>query len=141
MARLRLFERMTLMNRDPERARETLQSEEALLRSICDYVARLLNSREGGTLQDPEFGMPDFTHAGAGFSADDEPRLRNRIVEFISRNEPRLTEVQVSFLPREETRMALSFSISGRLKGEGARHIPVRLYSDVNQQGKIDVRL
>jgi type VI secretion system protein len=141
MARLRLFERISLMNRDPERARETLQSEEVLLRSIRDYVARLLNSREGGTLLDPKFGMPDFTHAGAGFSADDEPLLRNRIVEFISRNEPRLTEIQVSFLPREETRMALSFSIAGRLKGEGAHRVPVRLYSDVTQQGKIDVRL
>ncbi|MDR2675508.1 MAG: type VI secretion system baseplate subunit TssE [Opitutaceae bacterium] len=141
MARLRLFERMTLMYRDPEHARETLNSEEALLRSICDYVARLLNSREGSTLLDPKFGMPDFTHAGAGVSADDEPLLRSRIVEFIGRNEPRLTDVQVTFLPREETRMALSFSISGRLKGEGAQHVPVRLYSDVTQQGKIDVRL
>jgi type VI secretion system lysozyme-like protein len=141
VARLRLFERMSLMNRDPERAREILQSDEALLRSVCDYVARLLNSREGSTLQDPEFGMPDFTHAGAGFSADDEPLLRNRIVEFISRNEPRLSEIQVAFLPREETRTVLSFSISGRLKREGNQGIPVRLYSDVTQQGKIDVRL
>ncbi|MDR0379218.1 MAG: type VI secretion system baseplate subunit TssE [Candidatus Accumulibacter sp.] len=141
MARLRLFERMRLMNLDPDHARKILHSEEALLRSICDYVARLLNSREGSTLMDPKFGMPDFTHAGSGFSSDDEPLLRSRIVEFICRDEPRLTDVQVAFLPRDETHMALSFSISGRLRGDSPHHVPVCLYSDVTQQGKIDVRL
>ncbi|MDR2165303.1 MAG: GPW/gp25 family protein, partial [Zoogloeaceae bacterium] len=79
---------MSAINRKEER--QSLESEERLLQSICDYVSRLLNSRQGSTLLDPAFGMPDFIHSGAGFSPDDEPVLRREIVDFVSRYEPRL---------------------------------------------------
>jgi type VI secretion system lysozyme-like protein len=143
MVRLRLFERLSLLGRNTAGAdvREAMNSSDAILKSICDYVAKLLNSREGSTLLDPSFGMPDFTHAGAGFSADDEPLLRARIADFIGKKEPRLTDVQIIFAPREATRMALSFSITAALKGEDEERAAVRLYSDVTQQGKVDVRL
>jgi type VI secretion system protein len=121
--------------------RQSLESDERLLNSICAYVTRLLNSRVGGTLTDPGFGMPDFIHSGAGVSPDDEPALRREIAEFITRYEPRLEEVRVAFVPRqEEERATLAFSITARLKGDAAG-LPVHLYSNVTPQGKIRVRL
>jgi type VI secretion system protein len=139
MAKLRLFERMSAAARQGASAPAQREGD-AVLRSIRDYVAKLLNSREGSTLLDPGFGMPDFTHAGIGFSSDDQPILRQRITDFINRNEPRLTNVQVVFAPSEETRTVLSFSILAQLRGEGETGL-VRLYSDVNPRGKVDVRL
>jgi type VI secretion system protein len=133
---LRLFERMSAVCRKEDR--QSLQSGERLLQSICDYVSRLLNSREGSTLLDPRFGMPDFIHSNAGFSPDDEPALRQQLVDFISRYEPRLQDVRVSFAPREAGRAALAFSITARLKGENEG---VHLYSNVTPEGKIRVRL
>jgi type VI secretion system protein len=147
VVRLRLFERLSLLGRNAERdapgadVREAMNSSDAILKSICDHVGKLLNSREGSTLLDPSFGMPDFTHSGAGLSSDDEPLLRARIANFIGAKEPRLTDVQVVFAPREISHTALSFSITAALKGEDEERIAVRLYSDVTQQGKIDVRL
>ena len=119
----------------------TVDKDAVLLASIRDYVVRLLNSREGSTLTDPGFGMPDFTHSGAGFSADDEPRLRQKIAEFIGRNEPRLSNVRVVFAPQEGNRTALTFSIEARLAGEAGDKAAVRLHSSVSQQGKVDVHL
>ncbi|MDR1162659.1 MAG: type VI secretion system baseplate subunit TssE [Candidatus Accumulibacter sp.] len=145
MAQLRLFERMSAAVRQSAAARQngaapTPHTGDAVLRSIRDYVTKLLNSREGSTLLDPEFGMPDFTHAGIDAPGDDQPALRRKIAEFISRNEPRLTNVQVIFAPREEMRTVLSFSIQAQLQGEGKTSV-VKLYSDVSQQGKVDVWL
>ncbi|MDR3300673.1 MAG: type VI secretion system baseplate subunit TssE [Candidatus Accumulibacter sp.] len=142
MVKLRLFERMSAAAKNKEG--NAPPTGDALLQSICDYVAKLLNSREGSTLLDPTFGMPDFTHSGAVFSADDEPLLRQKIAQFIRANEPRLKNIQIAFVPREETHSALSFSISAQLRedrestGDDAA---VHFYSDVSPQGKVDVRL
>jgi type VI secretion system lysozyme-like protein len=139
MVKLRLFERISAAARQSASA-PTMREGDAVLRSIRNYVAKLLNSREGGTLLDPDFGMPDFTHAGIGFSSEDQPMLRQRIADFISRNEPRLTNVRVIFASSEETRAVLSFSILAQLRGEGETGL-VCLYSDVDPRGKVDVRL
>jgi type VI secretion system protein len=136
--RLRLFERMSAIYRKEDR--QSLESDERLLQSICAYVSRLLNSREGSTLIDPAFGMPDFIHSGAGVSPDDEPALRREIIDFIARYEPRLEDVRVTFAPRQEDHAALAFSIAARLKGD-ASGAPVHLYSNVTPQGKVRVRL
>jgi type VI secretion system protein len=120
--------------------RHSMESEERLLQSICDYVSRLLNSREGSTPLDSNFGMPDFIHSGAGVSPDDEPALRREIADFVSRYEPRLEDVRVTFAPRQEGHVTLAFSITARLRGD-VSGAPVRFYSNVTPQGKVHVRL
>ncbi|MDR2162164.1 MAG: type VI secretion system baseplate subunit TssE [Desulfovibrio sp.] len=139
MAKLRLLERLSEARRTDERAH--LAAADHLLQSICAYVTKLLNTRRGSTLLDPEFGVPDFTNAGAGFSKDDIPYLQQTVAAFITRYEPRLIDVRVMFAPVPEAHTVLTFAISARIRDEDANGIPVLLYSNMTQEGKIDVRL
>ena len=98
MQGLRLTERIKALQREYEknlRNRSNNDNEiyqrdlntdiEEILKSVLNYVSRILNTRRGSALIDPDFGIPDFTGNGNGISHDKIPEMEREIEKFITR--------------------------------------------------------
>jgi type VI secretion system protein len=105
--------------------------------SVIDHLKKLLNARQGTTLMDPGFGMPDITDLRATFpdSVRDIERTLSRTIE---QYEPRLVQVEVSFVEQDE-RMNLYFHIRALLRSDGQPR-PIHLESALSPSGRMIVR-
>ncbi|MBO4300359.1 MAG: type VI secretion system baseplate subunit TssE [Desulfovibrio sp.] len=125
------------MQKDPERRLAPLPEE--VLRSVTDYVGKILNTRKGSTVLDEDFGIPDFTSAGLAFSKEDMPQVEQEIAAFIERCEPRLRHVKVQFSPDSDTPLQMVFSLNAELCYAGDDVFPVHLVTRVDPLGKVTV--
>ena len=137
MAGLRFLEKLRRMRYETE-SRDSVGAEE-VLSSVTDYVSKILNTRQGSTLLDEEFGIPDFTSAGLSFTNEDIPRLEQEIGNFVARCEPRLRDVKVRFSPDPESPLQLIFSLNAELRLPDDEHMPVHLTTCVNPSGRVTV--
>ena len=64
MRERRLLERVSYWERGVDRSSQT--QAETLVRSICNYLIRLLNTRQGSAPIDPLFGVPDLANVDGG---------------------------------------------------------------------------
>ena len=136
MSGLRFLERLRRLNRDPD-LRVSVEAED-VLQSVIDYVSKILNTRQGSTVLGEDFGIPDFTSAGVGFTGEDMPRIEREIASFVERCEPRLRHVQVHFTPDSGAPLQMIFSLNAELRfGEEA--LPVHLVTRVDPLGKVTV--
>ena len=137
MAGLRFLERLRRMSRDPD-LRVSVEPED-VLQSVIDYVSKILNTRQGSTVLDDHFGIPDFTSAGVNFTTEDMPRIEREIAAFVERCEPRLQHVQVRVTPDPNTPLQMLFDLNADLRfGDGAP-LPVHLVTRVDTMGKVTV--
>lgn len=81
-------------------------------RSIAEHLQTLLNSREGLSATNPDFGLPDLTDI-VHMLPDGAHALQNAIRDVILKYEPRLSKVNVRFVPSDDA-FVLYFDISGR---------------------------
>ena len=137
MSGLRFLERLRRMQRDPE-LRVSVEPED-VLQSVIDYVGKILNTRQGSTVLDEEFGIPDFTSAGLNFTHEDMPRLEQEIAAFVERSEPRLSRVRAQFTPDPGTPLQMIFSLNAELRYAEDEHLPVHLVTRVDPLGKVTV--
>ena len=80
--------------------------------SIAEHLQTLLNSREGLSATNPDFGLPDLTDI-VHMLPDGVHALQNAIRDVILKYEPRLAKVTVRFTPSDDA-FVLYFDISGR---------------------------
>lgn len=80
--------------------------------SIMEHIQVLLNTREGGSATNPDFGLPDFTDI-VHMLPDGLHALQNEIRDVILKYEPRLSKLKVRFVPSDDA-FVLRFDISAR---------------------------
>lgn len=104
--------------------------------SVIDHLQRMLNSRKGGTVTAPSYGIADFTNVGhdtIGGINDLAQSIRAGILE----HEPRLTKVTVRALPREAD-LRLKFEIRAQI-GDDRSGRSIRLSATVRPGGRVEV--
>ena len=137
MAGLRFLERLRRLNRDPEL--RVSEEPEDVLQSVIDYVGKILNTRQGSTVLDDAFGIPDFTSMGVNFTSEDMPRIEREIAAFVERCEPRLHHVRVHFTPDPGTPLQMLFDLNADLRFGDGSPLPVHLVTRVDPMGKVTV--
>ena len=110
-----------------------------VLRSVIGYVSKLLNTRQGSSVLDDEFGIPDFTGFGVSYSRDDIPRIEKDIARFIERYEPRLRDVKIAYAPDLNEPFSVNFILDAKLVLTGTDVLPVKLMTRINSSGKVSV--
>ncbi|HET6369858.1 MAG TPA: type VI secretion system baseplate subunit TssE [Nitrospiria bacterium] len=132
----------TLLERlaDPEGNRNLTVSEntEQLADSILRHLRKMLNTRQGHALIQPEYGMPDVTEFRENLPEMVEivqQGIRNSVEKF----EPRLRNVTVSFVPSQDDWTNLRFEITGELVTE-REEASVWFETSVSPEGHIEVK-
>ena len=131
MARDRtLLER--LADPDPEGRRTIREDTHRIVGSVMRNLQKLLNTRQGQALIQPEYGLPDITDCieGAPEAID---RVRRAIKNSIEMFEPRLQRVKIIHLPIGND-LNLHFGISGQIVTE-KDSVPVHFNTTVNPSG------
>lgn len=103
--------------------------------SVIEHLQKLLNVRQGSTLMDEEFGLPDFSGIRTSYP-ECLNDLKLAVTQTIERYEPRLTEVDVEYIDQDQQTMRLIFRIGAMLQDEGeSRH--VFLESTIDASGRM----
>ncbi len=105
--------------------------------SVIQYLQRLLNSKQGTTLMDDAYGMPDFTDLTVLFP-DSVRDIERSISETMQRYEPRLSQVKVDFVFQDEQSLSLRFQIHAVLKTD-ENELAVTLESAIDTNGKMKI--
>ncbi|MBU1169350.1 MAG: type VI secretion system baseplate subunit TssE [Proteobacteria bacterium] len=135
MREKRLFERIREWSYNSGK-RHRVNSGDHII-SVVDHLKKLLNSRQGTTLMDIGFGMPDFTSLRATFP-DSVRDIERSIAQTIERYEPRLNQVGVLFVDQDE-HLTLFFQIQATLISE-TEPLNIYLESTLDAGGKMAVR-
>jgi type VI secretion system protein len=135
MHNLRLFDRIR-EGRTP-RGDDPRAVHRAAVDSVTDHLRRLLNVREGTTLMNPEYGMPDFTELRATIP-DSVKEIENLIAKTIVTYEPRLKNVSVAYTYLDDS-FTLYFEIRAKLVSDW-EEIPVSLESTLDTGGRMCIR-
>lgn len=114
-----MFKSRTLLERfnNPraDRPLNTSQNVEELAESILLNLKKMLNTRQGGPLIQPEdYGMIDITDASSRFP-DSIVDVQKSIRTAIERYEPRLRNVQVEHIGTGADLQTLTFKITAQL--------------------------
>lgn len=134
MRERRLLERVAYWERGSDRSNQT--QAETLIRSICNHLLRLLNTRQGSVLLDPLFGVPDLANVAGGTATGATADIEEELRRLISRYEPRLKNPRVVSAPRGSEVLALVFSLSGAVE-VNHQLIPLQLSTRLDGNGRL----
>ena len=132
MENLRLFDRINCQSKA-----SSLSPSRTAVDSVVEHLRRMLNSRQGSTLMNPSYGMPDFSDLRAEVP-DSVSDIEALIAGVIRACEPRLSQIAVKFMYQDEQRI-LYFQIQGFLATDREKKT-VYLESSVDTFGKMAVR-
>ncbi len=121
-----------LANPDPEGQRTIREDPRRLVESVMRHLQKMLNTRQGQALTQPEYGMPDITDC-AEAAPEALDRVRRAIKNSIESFEPRLRRVKITHLPLAGD-LNLHFGISGQIVTESAQ-IAVHFNTTVTPSG------
>lgn len=116
MKNLRLFERIEQW--DSRTISRSGNSPKRCIDSVIEHLHYVLNTRQGSTLMDPDFGIPDFSDLPASYP-DCLSDLQRAVEKTIERYEPRLSEVYVEFVECDQQTLQLIFRIDAMLNTDG----------------------
>jgi len=132
----------TLLERlaDPrvDRPLTITENTQQLADSILRHLQKMLNTRQGHVLTQPEYGIPDVTEFIQTLP-DMVNEVRSAIRNSIEKFEPRLRNVEVAFVPSEGAGLSLRFEITAELVTE-KEDASVWFETSVSPSGHIDVR-
>jgi type VI secretion system protein len=132
----------TLLERlaDPAgyRSLTVMDNTQELADSILRHLRKMLNTRQGHALIQPEYGMPDVTEFIQSLPEMVEVvqrGIRNSIEKF----EPRLRNVTVSYLPSSDVATNLRFEITAELVTD-QEEASVWFETAVTPTGQIEIK-
>jgi type VI secretion system protein len=96
--------------------------------AVLAHLSALLNTRQGSSALDREYGLPDIIDITHNIPAG-IPVLQRMIVCAIQRYEPRLTRVVVRSSTIHKDALSLSFEVSALLVGGGALRFETKISS------------
>ena len=134
MRERRLLERVSYWERGVDRSSQT--QAETLVRSICNYLIRLLNTRQGSAPIDRLFGVPDLANVAGGLSSGATADVEEELRRVISRYEPRLLKPRVTAVAQGTEVLSLSFSVSGMIDVDH-QLIPLQLSTRLDGNGRL----
>jgi type VI secretion system protein len=114
------------------------ENTQELADSILRHLRKMLNTKQGHSLTQPEYGMPDVTEFIQNLPEMVEVvqrGIRNSIEKF----EPRLRNVAVTYVPSEDIVANLRFEITAELVTE-REEASVWFETAVTPTGQIEVR-
>lgn len=114
------------------------ENTQQLADSILRHLQKMLNTRQGHALTQPEYGIPDVTEFIQTLP-DMVNEVRRAIRNSIEKFEPRLRNVEVTFVPSEDEWMRLRFEITAELVTE-REDAAVWFETSVSPSGHIEVR-
>jgi type VI secretion system protein len=132
----------TLLERlaDPRADRPLTVNEntELLAESVLKHLQRMLNTRQGHVLVQPEYGMPDVTEF-----VQTLPEMVNAVQKAIKNSiqkfEPRLRNPTITFVPSEFYQTELRFEITAELVTQ-KEEASVFFETEVSPSGEIRIK-
>jgi type VI secretion system protein len=125
-----------LADPDPDTQRTIRENPRRLADSVMRHLQKMLNTRQGHVLIQPEYGMPDVTDCAEG-APEALDRIRRAIRNSIEMFEPRLQRVKIVHYPADDD-LDLHFGISGQLATD-KEQIPVRFSTTVGPSGSATI--
>jgi type VI secretion system protein len=104
---------------------------ETLKASILKHLEKILNTRQGAVAMDPEFGIPDFTHA------QDLSLLEQDVARVIERYEPRLKDVVVRKVVLDDFGSNIALAVDANLAEEG---VAVHFTTYMTSSGRVRMK-
>ncbi len=108
----RLFER--LVAPDPPGSAHRNVDISRLTRSVVDHLGKMMNSRHGCALIQPDYGIPDLNEFLFDFP-DTIGSMRRAIQNAIEQYEPRLRSVRVQYVENPDDPLEVRLEISAKL--------------------------
>ncbi len=136
MAEKRLLDRVRGWTSNQSATRDTHNS--SIVDSVILHLQKLLNARQGTTLMDKNYGMPDFSDLKLLFP-DSVRDIERSISNTIETYEPRLSQVKVDFLFQDDQSLSLLFQIHAALKTERETY-NIYLESSLDTGGKMMIK-
>lgn len=131
-----MLERIVMSEASSERS--YLSQAEVLTRSIIQHLQRILNTRQGSVLIDPDFGVPDFTNLAGSFVTGETAQMIENITRMVARYEPRLKSPCIMIAEDNQEVLSLSFSLEGMI-AINDRDIPILLSTRVSSDGRVSL--
>ena len=125
-----------LLQRINTRARGAIKGDASADRAILDHLRSLLNSRQGNSALDPEYGVPDFVDQIHNFPGG-LLELQRSLQRTIARYEPRLTAISVRPQRVAIDTLTLHFEISAALAASPKQVI--RFTTQVTRGGHVRI--
>jgi type VI secretion system protein len=120
----------------PQASRTVAADSRSLADSILRHLQRMLNTRQGSTPIQPEYGMPDITDCAESLP-EALDGVRRLIKSSLEQFEPRLGRVKVTSQPSPDD-LSLHFAISGEMQSGGER-VPVFFSTRVSPLRGVEV--
>lgn len=137
MRRERLLNRIRLLERNPNARLEEGDTAERI-RTIREYLQRILNTRQGNAPISEHFGLPDLTDLPSSMDGETVRELQQAMQRMVIRYEPRMEEIRVSVRRKEEDAGNLAFQITGKLSARDGSQ-PAVFEAEVEPGGQIRV--
>lgn len=126
-----------LGNPQLDRPLSASQSAEALAESILNHLTKMLNTRLGNSLTQPEdYGMVDLNEI-RGRLPDSINEVQNAIKTMIEKYEPRLCNVKVEYIGSTDEVFILKFRVTADLTAE--RKLSLAFDTIIEPSGQIQL--
>ncbi|MFO7752653.1 MAG: type VI secretion system baseplate subunit TssE [Desulfobacteraceae bacterium] len=113
-------------------------SSEIEIRSVMNYVRKILNTNRGSVMISDDFGMPDMTVFSGGGVSDTMERIEKSILETVTKYEKRLSDVKVMVDTEQNDVLSIHLSMEGVLTRQ--KNAPVFFESVVKPGGKVNIK-
>ncbi len=126
------------------RAANPVSSERATWRAedlesaIVDHLARLLSTRQGGSLTAPDYGVPELSELSNNFT-DALAMAQRALKATLTIYEPRLKNVQVRGTKFDLVEMQFEFEVTGTIQHTDGRRTSLRIGLGVDAGSKLKI--
>ncbi|MDY0361140.1 MAG: type VI secretion system baseplate subunit TssE [Desulforegulaceae bacterium] len=137
MSGITLLEKLDEYEKNPQKrgAWDSLKIKESVLNSL----SKILNSRQGGSLSAPDFGMPDFTNIPGFIDLETYTDFEQSIKKVIEKYEPRIKNLNVEYIKAEKRFFLLKFKLEGNIVLPDFV-IPLSIQTVIEPEGKIIIK-
>ncbi len=137
MREKRLMERLMRAG-DARGKRRTRNDAEALVSSVTEHVKRILNTRRGTVMTNPEYGLPDFSSLPGKYASPETEMILALIKDAVETYEPRIRDVVVTFEGASDEDLSLFFGLAGAVVHQD-EHIPLRFITRMEPDSKFSI--
>ena len=127
-----------IRNPGPRDERQMHVSTADVFHSILNNLQNLLNTTQGNSRLDEDYGLPHLTTVRSAMPIS-LGRYEASIRRTIERSEPRLKQVRVKHVADDSQQLGLRFEISGVIEEDDGRRM-VRFETVADDSGRVQVR-
>ncbi len=123
---------------DPVSSERATWRAEDLESAIVEHLARLLSTRQGGSLTAPDYGVPDLSELSNNFP-DALAMAQRALKASLATYEPRLKNVQVRGTKFDLNDMQFEFEVTGTIQHADGRRTSLRIGLGVDSGSKLRI--